>query len=218
MIIKKIENFNSNEFKQSIEIYKNSFPHNETRSIDDIVKMLKNDVNYRLIATLNNNSVIGISLMCIFRSLNLGLLDYMAITSSFRGQGLGKKIFNFTFEKFVSIIPNGIGLLMEIQKENSIDKDEIAIRKNRIRFYSKLGVKLLDKVNYLLPAIHSGTKEEEMYLMIKPIGKIDYLSKELVIEHIRSIYHTIYKYYNNDLLDRIASTMPKKIMLRSMVL
>lgn len=178
MIIKEIKDYNSFEFKQSINIYENSFPSNETRPFEDIVNMLKNDKNYHLIASLNNNSVIGISLMYIFRSLNFGLLDYMAITPSYRGQGVGKKIFNFTFKKLSSIISNGIGLLIEIQKENNLlNQQERTIRKKRIRFYNKLGVKFLDIVNYLLPPISPSIKAEEMYLIIKSIKKIYYLSK-----------------------------------------
>jgi GNAT superfamily N-acetyltransferase len=219
MIIKEIKDYNSFEFKQSINIYENSFPFNETRPFEDIVNMLRNDKNYHLIVSLNNNSVIGISLMYIFRSLNIGLLDYMAISPSYRGQGLGKEIFNFTLEKLSSIISNGIGLLIEVQKENNLlDQQEMTIRKNRIRFYIKLGVKLLDKVNYLLPPIYPSNKEEEMYLMIKPIKKIYYLSKEQVIQYIDIIYSTIYKYYDNDLLDKISSDIAEKIILRSLVL
>jgi len=215
-MIKEIKDYNSSEFKQSIEIYKNSFPYNETRLSEDIEYMLKNDRNYHLIASLNNNIVIGISLFYVFRSLNIGLLDYLAITPSFRCRGIGKELFNFTFEKVVSIISNGIGLLIEIQQENIFDQQEKNIRKNRIQFYSTLGVKLLDKVNYLLPAIHSGTKEEEMYLMIKPIKKIDYLSKEQISIYIRKIYHVVYQYFDNDLIDRTLSKMPEKIMLISL--
>lgn len=218
MIIKEIDDYNSSEFEQSINIYKSSFPHNETRQVVDIENMLKNDKNYHLIASVNNNVVNGISLMYVFRSLNFGLLDYIAIAPSFRSQGIGKKIFNSTFEKLFSLNPDGIGLLMEIQKEISIDKLDSNIRKNRLRFYSNLGVKLLERVNYFLPPIHSESKEEEMYLMIKPFGKIDYLSKEQVIKYIISIYHTIYQYHNNDSVDRISSTMSEIVLLRPMVL
>ena len=87
MIIKEIKDYNSFEFKQSINIYENSFPFNETRPFEDIVNMLRNDKNYHLIVSLNNNSVIGISLMYIFRSLNIGLLDYMAISPSSEDKG-----------------------------------------------------------------------------------------------------------------------------------
>ena len=57
-----------------------------------------------------------------------------------------------------------------------------------------------------------------MYLLIKPIKKIYYLSKEQVIQYINIIYSTIYKYYDNDLLDKISSNIAEKIILRSLVL
>ncbi len=180
--------------------------------------MLENDKNYHLTISLKDNLVIGISLMYIFRSLNIGLLDYMTIIPTHGGQGMGKEIFNFTFRKFNSIIPNGIGLLMEIQKENISDKQELIIRKNRLRFYSNLGVKFLEGVNYLLPPIYPGSKMEEMYLMIKPLGETYYLSKELVIQYIRNIYSTIYRHYGNDLIDKISSDLPEKIILRPVVI
>ncbi|MGN6629869.1 MAG: GNAT family N-acetyltransferase, partial [Candidatus Nitrosocosmicus sp.] len=111
MIIKEIEYYDSSEFKQSIDLYKNSFPYSETRRSEDIENLLKKDKNYFLIASLHNNLVNGISLMYVFRSLNFGLLDYIAIDPALRSQGLGKKTFKFTYEKLVTIIPNGIGLV-----------------------------------------------------------------------------------------------------------
>jgi ribosomal protein S18 acetylase RimI-like enzyme len=217
MIIKEIKDYNSSEFKQSIELYKNSFPYSETRRSEDIENMLKKDENYYLIASLNNGLVNGISLMYVFRSLNFGLLDYIAIDPAFRSQGLGKKTFEFTYKKLVTIIPTGIGLVMEVQKENDLDKEGKDVRRNRIKFYTSLKVKLLDKVNYFLPQIRPGTKEEDMHLMIKPLVKTDYLTREQVFVCIKNIYHTIYQYYNNDLVDKIFYNMPKKIILRSLL-
>ncbi|MGN6560788.1 MAG: GNAT family N-acetyltransferase [Candidatus Nitrosocosmicus sp.] len=217
MIIKEIKDYNSTEFKQSIELYKNSFPYNETRRSEDIESLLKKDENYYLIASLYNNLVNGISLMYVFRSLNFGLLDYIAIDPAFRSQGLGKKTFKFTYEKLVTIIPNGIGLVMEVQKENDLDKEGKDARKNRIKFYNSLEVKLLHKVNYFLPQIHSDTKEEEMHLLIKPLVKTDYLTREQVFMCIENIYRTIYQIHNNDLVDKIFFNTPEKIILRSLL-
>jgi hypothetical protein len=69
MFKKEIKDFDSLEFKQSLDIYKSSFPQNETRPIEKVVQMLKKDENYHLFTCLNDNSVVGISLMRIFRSL-----------------------------------------------------------------------------------------------------------------------------------------------------
>lgn len=218
MVIKKVEDFDSLEFKLSMDIYKCSFPSNETRPVKNVIEMLKNDTNYHLYISLNDNSVVGVSLLYIFRSLRIGLLDYMAVLPDYQGRGTGKELFNFTFEKFSYVVPNGIGLLMEIQREKVVDPLEGTVRKNRIRFYNRLGAKLLDGVNYLLPPMQDGIEAEELYLMIKPIEEIHYLRKESVVQYIKTIYTTIYQYTDSDLLDKISRKLPEKIMLRNMVL
>jgi N-acetylglutamate synthase-like GNAT family acetyltransferase len=54
--------------------------------------MLKSDKNYQLFICLKDNSVVGMSLMYIFRSLGIGLLDYMAVKPNYQRQGLGREI------------------------------------------------------------------------------------------------------------------------------
>ena len=216
MVLKEIVDFESPEFEQSMEIYKSSFPSNETRAVEGIVLLLKNDLNYHLFISKNNNSVVGISLMYIFNSLKIGLLDYMAITPAYRRRGMGKELFKFTFDKFCSLINNGIGLLMEIQIEGVNDPKEKVVRKNRIRFYTRLGAKLLEGVNYLLPPTQNDNVPEKMYLMIRPIGDLPYLSKVSIVGYIRAIYFTLYQHQHcNNLLDSISQKLPSRIMLRT---
>jgi hypothetical protein len=74
MAKQEVKDFDSLEFKQSLEIYKSSFPPNERRPIEKIVEMLKNDENYHLFTLLYNNSVVGISTIYVFKSLGVSLL------------------------------------------------------------------------------------------------------------------------------------------------
>ena len=104
VITKEIEDFYSAEFKQCIEIYKFSFPSNETRPIEKVVEMLRNDLNYHLYISLDCQAVIGISLLYIFSSLNIGLLDYIAVIPSYYRLGVGNALFRFTLKKFNSIV------------------------------------------------------------------------------------------------------------------
>src|SRR4249919_1736558 len=108
MVIKEVDDFDSFEFEQSIDIYKSSFPSNETRPVERVVVMLKNDKNYHLFISVNNNSVVGISLMYIFKPLRIGLLDYIAIIPNYQRSGIGKELFQFTLEKFGSLVSNGV--------------------------------------------------------------------------------------------------------------
>jgi hypothetical protein len=157
--------------------------------------------------------------MYVFRTLGIGLLDYMAVKPDYKRQGLGKEIFKDTLEKFMSDTPDGIGLLMEIQREDApnLQEGEINVRKHRLRFYSNMGAKILEGVNYLLPPIQHDFEPEQMYLMIKPVNQIDYLPKEYVLQYIETIYSTIYQYQAKDLLDTISRELSNRIVLSDMV-
>ncbi|MFZ0896982.1 MAG: GNAT family N-acetyltransferase [Candidatus Nitrosopolaris sp.] len=192
MVIKEIDDFDSFEFEQSIDIYKSSFPSNETRPVQRVVVMLKNDKNYHLFISVNNNSVVGIALMYIFKPLRIGLLDYISVIPNYRRRGIGEELFKFTLEKFGSLVSNGIGLLIEIQRENVLDPEESVVRKNRISFYTLLGAKVLKGVNYLLPPMRNGGEAEEMYLMIRPLGEVHLFQKHLLLDtYVRYILRFI---------------------------
>jgi len=215
LIIKEIKDINSLEFKQSIDIYQTSFPPNETRSIEKVIKMLKDDQNYHLFIAKDNSSVIGISLLYIFKTLRIALLDYMAVSTRYQSKGIGKALFEFTIQKCSYYLSDIIGILLEIQKKNGLDLNENNIRKRRINFYTRLGVKVLEGVNYLLPS-QNGDNLEEMHLMMRALAKVNSLSNVLVFEYISAIYSTIYQYENNDLLTKLFGSLPPIVYLRDL--
>jgi GNAT superfamily N-acetyltransferase len=192
-IHKEVKNFDSSQFECSIKIYESSFPPYETRPTEKVVEMLENGCNYHLFVSLDNRKVIGISLMYTMSDLGIGLLDYIAVTSEKQRKGIGTQLFNYTLKKFKSYVHNGIGLLMEIQKENGRDRQESVARKKRICFYMRLGAKILGGVNYLLPPLQHGVEAEEMYLMLRPLVDISHLSRESVVRYIEAIYLRIYQ-------------------------
>jgi GNAT superfamily N-acetyltransferase len=213
----KITDIHSPQFAESIRLYEHSFPPYETRATEKIKEMLRCDNNYHLFASLGiDNKVIGISLMYTFKDLGFGLLDYMAVTPDCQNKGIGTEIFKFTLDEFKSHIPNGIGLLLEIQKENIPDLEETERKKRvkRINFYKQLGVKNLEGVNYLLPPLQPNSQTEEMYMMIRPVMKTLYLSKESTTGVIDAIYSRIYEYKDGNLLDTVVHRIPEKIFLR----
>ena len=71
-------------------------------------------------------------------------------------------------------------------------------------------------VNYLLPPVRNGIEAEEMYLMIRPLGEVRYLSRASVVKYIRAIYSTIYQYHTNTLLERTLQKLPTRITLCTM--
>jgi len=213
MIIKEVQDFDSLEFKQSLDIYESSFPPNETRATENVIKMLKEDMDYHLFVALDNKVVVGISLLYVFRSLNIAFLDYMAVAPNHQRRGIGKNLFRFMAQWCSTQPYSVIGLLMEIQKEDVADKHEKVKRMDRIRFYVGLGAKVLDGVKYMLPS-QDNSKMEETYLMIAPLTELHSLTKSSVIKYVSAMYSTIYQYENNELLSTTFKGLPEAIMLR----
>ena len=111
------------------------------------------------------------------------------------------------------IYPKWNRTALEIQKENvpNLRETELEKRLRRINFYKQLGVKNLEGVNYLLPPLQPNAETEEMYLMIRPLVKTLYLSKESTIGFIEAIYSRIYECRDNYLLISSTSTSRKNI-------
>jgi GNAT superfamily N-acetyltransferase len=213
-IIKEIKNLTHEEFEELRNIYLSTFPLKNAKQLDGYINhiydMLRYDNRYHLYAALEDRSMIGISLLYVFENLKMALLDYMAITPNFQRGGIGKKLFEFTDNKFNHLIPDNIGMLLEVPKETVSDLDERLRRKRRIRFYSKLGVKVLRGVNYLLPIQIDGDVEE-MYLMIKLSKNITWIPKKSIANFINSIYSDLYEYRKSDLLDKTIDNLPDHI-------
>jgi len=219
MIIKEINNLTHLEFEQLRSIYVSTFPLENAKHLgtytNHIHNMLINNNRYHLYAALEEGSIIGISLLYIFENLRMALLDYMAVTLNFQGRGIGRKLFEFTINEFNRLIPDNIGMVLEVLKENISDPDELLIRKRRIQFYSRLGVKVLKGVNYLLPIQIDGNVEE-MYLMIKLSKNMTRISKKNISDFIDSVYTDIYDYRKPDLLRKTISNLPDFIEIEEL--
>jgi len=205
---------NDNELlEQSLDIYLTYFPPQEIRPLERTISMIQKDDNYHAIVALQDEKVIGFSLLYLFPSLKFGVLDYIAVINEFQGKGIGIGLFNFSFKKFSPKISDRIGLLMEIQKDNVQKISENEIRKRRIKFYKNLGCKFLNGINYLLPS-QIGGHPEEMYLMIKPIKNINSLSRNDVSKFVGAIYSKMYFSKTNDLIDKVFYNSPDLIHIQ----
>ena len=91
------------------------------------------------------------------------------------------------------------------------------IRKRRLGFYTKLGVRLLEGVNYLIPPQH-GSEPEKTYLMILPLKKVSFFTKEKVVKYINAIYKNVYGYHENDLIDKISYSLSSRIKISDLQL
>jgi len=212
IVVKEILDFDSTEFQQSLQIYSSSFPPVETKPIERIKSMLRDDENYHLYAAINKNKVLGFSLLYFFKNLGIALLDYMAVAPENQSKGIGSIIFWHNIQELESKIANPVGLILEVQREDGFGSTEAIRRKRRLRFYTKLGARLLEGVNYLIPPQY-GSEPEKTYLMILPLKRVNSFTKETVVKYINAIYNGVYGYYENDLIDKISYSLPSRIKI-----
>ncbi|MGA7368189.1 MAG: GNAT family N-acetyltransferase [Nitrososphaeraceae archaeon] len=214
MIIKEIKNLTHTEFEELRNIYVSTFPLENAKQLDTyinhIIDTLRNDSRYHLHAAVEDSTMIGVSLLYIFEHSKMALLDYMAVKLNFQRRGIGRMLFEFTNNELNRFIPDNIGMLLEVPKENVSDPDERLRRKKRIQFYSGLGVKVLKDVNYLLPLQIDGDVEE-MYLMIKLSKDMAWISKKSIADFIDSVYTDVYDYRKPDLLGKTIANLPDMI-------
>ncbi|MGB7883279.1 MAG: GNAT family N-acetyltransferase [Nitrososphaeraceae archaeon] len=208
------------QFEELHNIYVSTFPLESNKQIEvfinHIKEMLRNDNRYHLYAALDEDgTMIGISLLYVFEYLKMALLDYMAVITNFRRRGIGRSLFEFIHEDLNRLIPENIGMLLEVPMENVFDSDEQLIRKKRIQFYSRLGVKVLKGVDYLLP-LQRDKGIEEMYLMIKPSKNVTSMTKESLADFIHSVYVNVYDYKETDLLTKTVTNLPEIVEIEEL--
>ena len=108
---------------------------------------------------------------------------------------------------------NSIGLIFEDERERPMENNKDGFRHRRVLFYRRLEAKAFDNVHYMLPDLHGG-KPQDMYLMIIPNWELAYLEKGFVFQIIKSIYLTIYHYYDElNFLELTIDGLPPKIKL-----
>ena len=136
----------------------------------------------------------------------------MAVAPENQSKGIGSIIFWHNIQELESKIANPVGLILEVQREDGFGSTEAIRRKRRLRFYTKLGARLLEGVNYLIPPQY-GSEPEKTYLMILPLKRVNSFTKETVVKYINAIYNCVYGYYENDLIDKISYSLPSRIKI-----
>jgi len=193
-----------------IKLYMNSFPAVERRPIEKLNEMVKNDEKYHLYIVKEDNSIIGFALVCELPDEKVSLLDYMVINDSFQRKGIGSKLLQYCIDSMQS--KNFLGLLLEIQLEDVNDLDEQKIRKDRIHFYKKFGVKTFENVEYYIPP-QSGNIAEKLHLMIIPFNEIGDFSKKSVEDIVRKMHLEIYDSKRMDLIEKTVQSLSDTIRL-----
>jgi len=153
MYLKKIYDQNSKAFKVAWNIYEESFPKDEKRSLKDQIKLFNNQ-SYEFLTIIKEDELIGLLLRW-----DLGkflFIEHFAILKKLRNKRIGETI----LKEYVSSVKKSIIL--------EVDKPENSIAKRRIGFYERLGFCLNHFDGYVQPPYEVGKESVPMFLMTFP--------------------------------------------------
>ncbi|MEB3830671.1 GNAT family N-acetyltransferase [Phormidium sp. CCY1219] len=173
------------DFEGALQIYLHAFPASERQPTAVVKNRLKKQLYQWLIGKLENK-VVCIALLYPLKNTDFVLLDYLGTDKAYRGRGIGGQFMGEILQNLANINKY---LLIEVEHpasgENQTD------RKRRVKFYQRLGAKILKNVPYQLPPF-SGNVSIEMLLMMLPEYPGGQLPGSLVKQLIQQIYGEVY--------------------------
>jgi hypothetical protein len=131
------------------------------------------------------------------------LLDYLAVSESKRGLGVGKSLLRFVKK---DLKRKSRSLVIELDKP--LGKDQVYDNKclHRINFYEQCGASIINGLEYILPSLNNSEKTLQ-FLMIIPFKS----KKELNGRELKNLLNELYQqnyseyYQQTDLDSMIAS-------------
>lgn len=188
---------NTEDLRSIYKRFETDFPTNEQKTLEHL-EMLMLKKKYRLLLAKHKvfDMIIGYAFVYEISNLNMMWLDYMAIDKKFQNAGYGTLLFNKIIETKQEL---NMGMFLEIDIPGK-DSDPQGFLAKRLRFYERLGAKVLN-TPYKLPTADGGYP---MYLLFRPAPSLKMLPKESIKEAIVSAFHYIHSDVANK--DEVAKT------------
>jgi len=148
----KLEDYDSQEFKEAWKIYESSFPLDEKRTFEVQKKILRNNL-YDFFAVKKNDTLVAI--ITVWRFQEFLFIEHLAVIDFLRGKGVGTDL----LKEYLSKTNEKIVLEVELPNTETATK--------RINFYEKIGFKL-NSFNYIQPPYGKEKNHVPMILMSYP--------------------------------------------------
>jgi len=153
----ELEKITNNNFDMFYQLLEEDFIYDERRTYKDQLDLLKN-TSFNCYNIFDKNLKQNIGYICYWNFEDFIFGEHFAIHKDLRDQGYGTKFFKEIFLNTTKPI------IIEVEKPNN------STRKRRLKFYKKLGFKILDK-NYIQPSYHNSSESIPMFLIGYNVNK-----------------------------------------------
>jgi Acetyltransferase (GNAT) family len=192
------------DFEALLGIYADALPVRE-RKDRAALSTLATRSDYRVLVAKRSATVVGFAI--VYRGVEVSLLEYMGVTGSLRGGGIGTALYQEAYA--ASSASNRDGdrpLLIEVDSDHEPSRDH-EVRVRRKAFYRRLGCRELMGLRYILP-LPAASDPPAMDLLLARDDR-GAVSKATVAAWLREIYVKVYDRSETDpLLTKMLSTLP----------
>lgn len=212
-VFELVRSVDSPLFEGAMGIYYGSFIPAEAKPREAITRLLEGG-NYFIRVAVASSAVVGIAMTCVLRKSGAGIIDSLAVAEGRRGEGLGKALFADAVSLVRRELPGAACVLLEVQREDipGLGAEEAALRRKRLGFYSSLGVKRLEGVDYIMPS-HIRGAEERMHLLALPFDGASSLGGDFVRRAIEEVYAEVYPDSSAGILERFEGSIGGTVKL-----
>lgn len=126
------------------QLYEQSFPPPERHPFGKVRELLKKDEiprRTRLVAALNVDDVVGISIFQFAPEVQLGYLWYLCVSPLARSLGLGSRLYRKTIDLLLQ--EGAKYMIFEVEPISTPPHPIYGDPVKRVRFYEKLGARLI---------------------------------------------------------------------------
>jgi ribosomal protein S18 acetylase RimI-like enzyme len=167
--VKNDDNYSLNRIKN---IYESSFPENERRDFEDVIKLLTNQ-QFTLFSIKFEIETVG--MLSVWEFSEFSYIEHFAIDEDFRSEGIG----TYILKQFISKQEKQIILEVDLPNDN--------LSLKRIRFYESFGFNIC-REEYIQPPYSKFKEAVPMLIMSKP----EIISFEEFESIKAALYHIVY--------------------------
>ncbi len=162
-------------------LYEEAFPPRQREPFADIVAASRDGAGIALVP-VDGEQPVGLAFLSSLGAAGPLFLEYFAIAADRRGAGVGQALWHAVADALaVRGEPAAVVLEVEDPAEAQIAAEEVAQRERRVRFWQRVGARMLPVSGYIVPTLDEDGTEPLLLMWIAPPGAADPDLHDLVV-------------------------------------